>query len=512
MTGPTAETAGAGADADRAVPLCVDLDGTLIRADLLHETAVAVVGHRPATLLRLPGWWRAGRARLKAELATRAEAAGFDPATLPYRAGVLAWLREERAAGRRLVLATASDRRLAAAVAAHLGLFDDVVASDGSRNLRGAAKAAALRERLGGPAAGFDYVGDAAPDAEVFADPGCRRAVLVDPAPGLRAAAAASGKPLRVFSAAEADGGRGGRAGGRAGGREGGLPPVLRLLRPHQWTKNLLLLVPLFVSHRAGEAELWGPLLLGVAAFSAAASSVYVFNDLLDMNSDRRHPKKRRRPLAAGRVGVPAALATGAGLLVLGLLLAAAAGGAGFLGWVTLYLTLTWAYSLLLKRRLLVDVLLLAGLYTLRLLAGGALMQITLSPWLLGFGSFMFLSLAFAKRYAELARAAATGAAVNPHRGYRAEDLPLLSSAGPACGVAAVLVLSQYVESELSRAQYADPRFLYLLMPLVLYWILRVWFFAVRGRLQEDPIAFAMKDAVSYLALAVAAGLMLLAR
>lgn len=472
------------------VPLCVDLDGTLIRGDLLHQSLFALLGDRPGRVWRLPGWLAAGKAALKHRLADEVE---IDATRLPYRPEVLDWLRAQKAAGRTLVLATASHARYAQAVADHLGLFDRVIASDADTNRRGVRKIAAIRAAVGDT---FDYVGDS--DADVPLVDACRRITLVEPTAALRAAAEGADKIERVFP--------------RPAG-PGPAAALLKLMRPHQWAKNLLLFVPLIVGHRLGEPALLGAAFLGFLAFCAAASSVYIVNDLVDIESDRGHPTKRHRPLAAGTVGVPVALAAAGGLLVAAAGLALLAGGFSFLGWLAAYLVLTTAYSFVFKKRVLLDVLLLAWLYTHRVMAGGAVVGIVLTPWLIAFSSFVFLSIAFAKRYAELKRAASDDGERNPRRGYRADDLPLIGNAGPAAGMAATVVLALYIQSDdvVSRDLYAHRPVLWLILPLFLYWILRVWLIAFRGDLDEDPIAFAIRDRMSYVCLVAAAVVMVVA-
>ncbi|MEE9405621.1 MAG: UbiA family prenyltransferase [Algisphaera sp.] len=476
-----------------AVPLCVDLDGTLIYSDLLHESLAKLLGDRPQRILRVPGWWRAGRAMLKHQVAQEVD---LDMTRLPYRTDFLDWLREQKAAGRSLWLTTASCEKYAQAVADHLGLFDKVIASDAHHNRRGVTKIAAIREQA---ANGFDYAGDS--DADVPIVQVCRRMVLVAPSARLAAAAHEAGRVERVFGNTSDDTPENTSRRGRGA--------LLKLLRPHQWTKNLLVFVPLVAGHKLGELGLVFFAFLGFLAFCAAASAIYIVNDLVDIESDRVHQTKRKRPLAAGLVRIPVAMATAGVLLLAAGVLALMAGGAAFLGWVGIYLGLTTAYSFGLKRRVLVDVLLLAWLYTHRVMGGGVVVGIVLSHWLIAFSSFMFLSLAFVKRYAELSRT--QEGEINHRRGYRLCDLPLIGSVGPSCGLAATLVLALYIQSDMSATLYHRPHMLWLMLPLVLFWILRVWLLAFRRELDEDPITFAIHDRMSYVCLVAAVGVMLLA-
>ena len=500
------------------MPLCVDLDGTLLRTDLLWEALFALLGEKPGLVFKLPGWIKRGKAALKHEIA---EHVAPDAENLPYRQDVLAFLREQKAAGRTLVLATASHQDYARAVADHLdGLFDLAIGSDETRNRRGDEKVTAIREAVGET---FDYVGDS--DADIPLVAACRHLYLVNPSRKLRDAAAKFDKTRQTFldthpaappppDPADAELDPPAEATTKAPAT--GWKAKVKLIRPHQWAKNALLFVPLIMAHQFDLATL-GWALLGVVAFCCTASSIYIFNDLVDIDSDRRHKSKRRRPLAAGTVSVPAALKMGVALLVLGLgtacLAALGPGGLAFPGWVLLYLLLTTAYSFSLKRRLLVDVILLGWLYTHRVLAGGIVTGIDVSQWLLAFSTFAFISLAFAKRYTELYHAPPGKS--NSRRGYQAADLPLIGNIGPTSGFMALLVFCLYLNdlkfSPEKLALYQNPWVLWLVVPVMMFWILRVWFLAFRGELHDDPIVFAIRDKVSYACFIAGAALLLLA-
>ncbi len=271
------------------------------------------------------------------------------------------------------------------------------------------------------------------------------------------------------------------------------------MLRPHQWAKNLLLIVPLITAHRWADQNALMSVLLALAIFCLTASAVYVVNDLLDLSADRRHRTKRLRSLAAGKVAIPTAALT-----ILGLLALALAGTfflpPAFAGCLILYVIVTTAYSFYFKKKMLVDVICLAALYTLRIIAGGAAASLTISPWLLAFSMFFFLSLAFVKRYSELA-SNAKRPAQSPieGRGYRAVDLELIQSFGPALGAISVLVMCLYINSPDVLKLYRHPEFLWLICPVLLYWITRVWLLANRHQLHDDPIVFALRDRISYI-------------
>jgi 4-hydroxybenzoate polyprenyltransferase len=456
------------------VPLAVDLDGTLVRTDTLHENLLVLFKHAPWLLVLLPLWVLKGKAFFKAEVARRA---ALDASRLPYNEELLSWLKEEKARGRRLVLATAADRRIADGVAAHLsGLFSDVFASDGTVNLSGARKLARLKETLGT----FDYAGNDTVDVPLWRE--SQRVVVVHaPAGVLRQAQGLGRQVHRVFERPV--------VGPRA---------WVKALRVHQWAKNALIFVPLLAAHRAAEPAMTLKAVLGFVAFSLCASSVYVLNDLLDLESDRRHPTKKKRPFAAcdlpvstGVVLAPLLLLAGAAVSFLFLPLA-------FAGLLGAYYVLTLAYSLRLKQVVMLDVLVLAGLYTVRIFGGALAVGVPTSSWLLMFSTFLFLSLALVKRLSEVRRLRLSNESSAHGRGYLAQDYEQLASLGAAAGQVSVLVLALYITSKEVTALYAHPERLWLLCPVMLYWVGRVWVLAHRGLVNEDPLVFALRDKVSY--------------
>jgi 4-hydroxybenzoate polyprenyltransferase len=281
-------------------------------------------------------------------------------------------------------------------------------------------------------------------------------------------------------------------------------PALWRALRPHQWAKNLLLFVPLVLTPaEAGDTAKWLVALAAFACWSAVASAGYLANDALDVAADRADPEKRHRPFATGALAIRTGLGAGIALGVAGVALAFAVAPLAFVAHLLAYLALTLLYSLYVKRWLLLDVLLLAGLYTLRLLAGGAAVQIALTPWLLAFSLFFFLGLAFAKRYGELQRITSVGA-INSSRAYRAGDLDLLMTLGATSSYLSVLVLCLYINTDHVGQLYPRPGALWFLAPVLLYWLSRIWFVAKRGELPGDPVAFAVRDRVSLVTGAVA--------
>ena len=464
----------------------VDLDGTLVRSDLLLETFVRVARRSPLSLLLVPFWLLRGRAHLKRELARRGS---FDAAALPYDAAVLDELARQRAAGRSLVLATAADAGAAQRVADHLRLFDRVFASDGVTNLKGEAKARALVDSFGEK--GFEYAGN-----DRFDLPCWRRssaAVVAGSNPSVVRALEAEGIPQRSLPREQRTSGA-----------------LLRAMRPYQWAKNVLLFVPLLTAHVIFLPEAVWAAALAFAAFSLAASAVYLANDLLDLEDDRRDPAKRRRPIAAGELPIAVAL------VAIPLLLAAAAAVSwrlppAFGAMLAVYVATSFAYSLWLKRLVLLDVLVLAGLYALRILAGAAAVEVVVSHWLLGFSVFIFLSLALVKRYVQVANAAARNETRVHGRGYEPGDGRLLAMLGATSGYISVLVFALYLTSAQVVALYSAPDVLWLACPPMLYWISRIWLLAHRGTLDEDPVLFAVHDAPSYFVAASIVGVMALA-
>lgn len=465
----------ASAERARAV-LFVDLDGTLIKGDLLHEALLATLKSSPRLLLASLLSLRHGRSSFKRSLA---QGSFPDVRHLPFREEVLDLIAEARARGDRIVLATAADESWARAVASELGLFDDVLASNGPQNLKGQEKLLAIRtycERHGHE--NFDYVGDCHADLPIWAE--ARQAFAVFPSARLATALRDQVGPFKSI-----------------GSRGRPIKAILRALRPHQWAKNLLIFVPLITSHRVLERAALIPAILSFVSFCLCASSIYILNDLFDLNADRRHPVKRLRPFASAELPAAIGVVLSLSLAVAGLGLAGALLPLPFTILLAVYAAVSTAYSLWIKRVVMLDVVTLACLYAVRVLGGGLGTLIPVSEWLMAFSLFIFLSLAFAKRYAELARMEATEDHTASGRGYQVSDLSLIESMGSACGFLAVLVLALYIQSEQMRRLYDQTWALWLLCPLLAYWIGRIWILAKRRILGEDAVVFAIRDPVS---------------
>jgi 4-hydroxybenzoate polyprenyltransferase/phosphoserine phosphatase len=452
-------------------PLVVDLDGTLIRTDLLGESCFALLATAPQRLPAVLVLLARGVAAFKVGVAAEVV---LDIARLPFNEDLLARLRAERARGRRIYLASAAARRYAEAVADELGLFDGVFASDPGSNLKGAEKARALCAAFG--RGGFDYAGNSTADLDVWQAAG--GVLAVNAAPALLRTV------LRRFPDATV-----------ITPKRPATRHYVQALRPHQWLKNLLLLVPAFAAHRFEPAMILA-CALAFMSFSLCASSVYLLNDLLDLRHDRQHRRKRHRPFASGRVDMLHGVAMGAGALVgavaIGLLLPLP-----FLGVLAAYAALTLAYSLVLKRQPILDVITLAGLYGIRIVAGGAAVAVLLSPWLLAFSVFFFLCLALVKRSTELIDRLGSDAADPPGRGYRLADLSVLQTMAGASGYVAVLVFILYISSPAIADLYGEADRLWAIPVVLLFWVSRVLILTHRGEMHDDPVVFAARDRTS---------------
>ncbi|WP_260703716.1 UbiA family prenyltransferase [Edaphobacter flagellatus] len=468
--------------------LCVDLDGTLVKSDTLVDSTLALARQHPALLLRLPGWLMEGKASLKKHITA---SVSLDVAHLPYNRELLQYLEQEHAKGRPIYLATAADEALARRVADHLGLFDGVLASDGAKNLAGNNKLAAFQQAFGD---NFCYIGNASPDLPLLRS--CREPMVANPTPALSAALRrANVIPVRTFSE-----------------KTSSLKAWSKAIRIHQWAKNILIFLPVLLAHALSPA-LFAAAGMAVLSFGLCASATYIVNDLLDIEADRIHPRKRRRPFASGDLSAISGVGVIVAFLIASIAIAIALPAVvahispakalvrpyHFLAWLAIYAVTTLAYSLRLKRAVLVDVIVLSGLYTIRILAGSAATGVDVSTWLASFSIFFFLSLAFVKRFAELENLRERGGVMSKGRGYHISDVEQLRSFGSASGYVSVAVLTLYI-SNLDAAQlYTHTKRLWLLVPVLLLWISRLWLQASRGELDEDPVVYAITDRRSLL-------------
>jgi 4-hydroxybenzoate polyprenyltransferase/phosphoserine phosphatase len=449
------------------LPLVVDLDGTLIAADLFWESILLALKRNILLLFLMPVWLLGGKAKLKLKLATLVD---IDAATLPYRADFIDHLKAEKSKGRRLILATGSPEKFAQAVAAHLGIFDQVMATHAGVNLTAGHKRDALVAEFG--AQGFDYAGNSRDDIAVFE--AASTAIVV--APDRTAAAYQRKNNAMLFD-----------------GHSVTPKVIFKLLRVHQWSKNSLIAVPAILANELLRGGTPVAVALGFVAFSMLASTIYIINDLFDLKADRRHKTKRNRPLAAGRIAIASALAIAAVTFALSVWISAYL-PFEFQMVMVCYALLTILYTFIFKRMLLIDVLSLAGLYTIRVLAGAAATAIDTSFWLLAFSVFFFLSLALVKRFVELSGVPDAGPEKIAGRGYRVMDRQVLAEAGMASTFSAVLVLALYIDSDEVKLIYGSPFLLWLLCPIVLYISLRIWVLARRDEMDEDPVVFILSD------------------
>ena len=435
---------------------------------MLFETFWSALGKDLTSPIKAASALMRGKADLKRYLA---DTATVDATSLPYDPDVIAYVEAWRAKGGTTALVTASDQTLAEKIAGHLGIFDAVHGSDGQVNLKGEDKARFLISTFG--EGQFSYMGDSSADLEVWKH--ADRAITVNAPSGLRAKAADIASETEHLDT-----------------RPWTLKPYLKALRPHQWMKNTLVFLPM-LSAQQFDAATFFLSLLAFVSFSLVASSVYVLNDLLDLASDRAHPRKCKRPFAAGTVPIAHGTWMAAGTLFLGALAALSVGWPFFLVMVGYYV-LTFAYSLSLKQRMVIDICVLAGLYTIRIIAGAAATGIPPSVWFLAFSSFFFLSLAAVKRQAELVDNVARGKLAPSGRGYTVDDLPIISMVTISAGYVAVLVMALYVNSPNVIELYNHPEALWGVCAILLYWITRTVMLAHRGHMNDDPVIYAVKD------------------
>ncbi|HTX75864.1 MAG TPA: UbiA family prenyltransferase [Terracidiphilus sp.] len=468
-------------------PLCVDLDGTLVKVDTLYDTFLLLARKNPRALLAIPRWLAGGKANLKANL-TRTVSLDVD--RLPYNRPLLEYLKAQHAAGRPVYLATGADFELAKRIADHLGIFNGVLASDGQKNLTGKNKLARFREFFS--AGEFDYIGNALADVDLLAaasEPG-----LANPSLALRTVLRARGIRAAQCFADRAPSAR----------------SLIRAMRIPQWAKNFLVLLPFMLAHKWEIAPARAAV-IAFFCFSFCASANYVVNDLLDIENDRYHPRKCFRPFAAGDLSPQAGVALSVLLLALSALCLFFL-PLSFTVLLGVYFLSALVYSVWLKSLVLLDVIALSLLYTLRLAAGGTATHTAISHWLAGFSIFLFFSLAIVKRYAELQNTLVVGAEPRTGRGYRRSDMDQMRSFGTASAFAAVVVFANYISGFDVAVLYRKPGMLWFIMPLLILWLCRVWLLASRGELKDDPVVFAITDRVSLIIGAGIAAIALLAQ
>ena len=459
--------------------ICVDLDGTLVATNTLWESLLKVGLHHPLSLFPLIAALFQGKTRFKEVMAGIAIP---NVKCLPYRQELLEYLRAQKASGRRLVLATAAHQSIANAVAEHLCLFDEVIATDKDENLSGRAKGKLLAERFG--EGGFCYAGNGAADFEVWQHAGSAVAVCVP-----------NGSAPRIAAPVEA----------RFHEPHSPLRTLFQALRVHQWVKNLLVFVPLFTSRDMLNAPAAERLLLAAVALSLVASAQYLLNDLVDLESDREHFKRKSRPFASGNLPIQSAISLVPLLLAGGAIVGYAAGAGMAESLLGGYFLASILYSWLLKTKALVDVFTLAGLYTFRMVIGGFISGHHVTAWLLNFSFLCFLSLGFLKRYIELSHAERDNSQRVGRRGYYSADAMILAVMGVGSSFAAAVVLALYVYSESANILYARPMALWGIVPVSLLVQCRLWLCASRGYIEDDPVRYVLTDRVAWAGAAVGA-------
>jgi 4-hydroxybenzoate polyprenyltransferase/phosphoserine phosphatase len=456
-----------------------DVDGTVLATDLLYESLLFVIKRKPGILFLLPFWLLRGRAYLKEMLARRSTALAID--LLPLNENAVEYLRQAATEGQRVVLASASHRSMVERVAHRLGFVSEVIATDGAVNCKGSAKAKVIQEQANGAA--WEYVGDSNADMAVWREAAGVVCVTSSSSFAQKVKAAYPGAEIISKPAFTAT-------------------VLLKALRVHQWLKNLLLFAPLVLAHKWFDPVAVRSTVLAAISFSLCASGVYLMNDLLDLEADRQHPRKRKRPCATGRMPLSVAMALTPVLFAAAFAIAAST-NAGFVLVLSIYLLLTSLYSLRLKALALVDIILLAILYTMRIIAGGVAANIHLSQWLLALSMFLFLSLACVKRFSELLVLQQRNESRTWGRGYSVGDIEQVSQFGSASAYISVLVLALYVSSKEIVELYGKPEVVYLVCPLLLYWVSRIWLLARRGLVHDDPLVFALRDKVTYVVAAI---------
>ncbi len=470
----------------KPLPLCVDLDGTLIHSDMLQESFIRLLRQKFLYIFFIPFWLLKGKFCLKHKLA---EKVNIDYGCLPYNRKLIEYIEKEKKSGREIVLVTAADKIIAEGIATQLGLFDEVLASTDGVNLKGRKKATVLLEKYADK--GFDYIGNEKVDLYVWMH--AHTALSVNHSRKLRCVLSELDNIEYIETDLE----------------KSLVKSTLRALRPHQWAKNILVFVPLLLAHSYFDESRVISTLLAFVSFCLCASAVYIFNDLMDLDADRRHPEKKNRPFAAGDLPILTGIVLSVILLFLSAFLAFTL-SSGYTFVFVVYFLSTTAYSLGLKSVALVDVFILAGLYTIRVLAGTFAANVELSFWLLAFSLFIFFSLAMLKRYSELYNLEQREKKRTVVRGYSTDDKGILALLGVASGYISVLVMALYITTPEHMVEYHKPEFLWIVFPALLFWISRIWLLAWRGQMNEDPVLFALKDMASYsIALIAATGVIL---
>jgi len=448
--------------------LVVDLDGTLTRTDTLIESILLLIKKSPLIVFYLPLWLIRGRLFFKNKIAERIS---LNVETLPYNENLIAFLKDQKLAGRKLVLATAAHESIATKVSNYLGLFDDVISSDETTNVKGETKLSEIRNKYGDK---FSYAGDSSIDLPIWKS--AQSAILVNVNKKVRDSILPSVQIEKEFS-----------------NSFNLFRTWIKALRVHQWIKNLLIFVPLLTAFNFTDTEKIVTSTLGFLSFSLVASGTYIFNDLWDLTADRLHPKKRKRPFASAKIPIPVGTLVALFIISSGLLLSFLV-SKGFCLILLFYLALTKTYSIRLKKYVLVDVIMLAFLYTLRIIAGSIAINVTTSAWLLAFSIFIFMSLALIKRCSELVVLKQNSIETTQGRDYSVNDLVILWPLGIGAGFSSIIFFSLFISTPETLHKYQTPELLWLVSAGLIYWLSKMWIKTARGEMHDDPIIFAITN------------------
>jgi 4-hydroxybenzoate polyprenyltransferase len=462
------------------MPICVDLDGTLILSDLLFESLILLIKRNPFYLFCLPFWFFKGKATFKAKIAQLIK---LNPVTLPYNHDFLNWLLEQKNLGRELWLCTASNYRLAYSIAEHLQIFSGVLASSDEINLSGKTKAEQLVKKFSEKE--FDYCGNHSNDLEVWKV--SNGIIVVNGCKNLTKSINKISNSYTVFPK-----------------KHYWLKPLVMAFRPYHWVKNLLLFVPLMAAHKLNDIVSIENTVIAFFIFCLCASSVYILNDMIDIEVDRQHKIKHKRPFASGELSILIGVIAAPILLLVATFFATKL-PVKFGLVLSVYFALTVIYSLVLKKIVMVDIIVLAGLYTVRIIAGSMAIDVQISFWLLLFSIFLFFSLALVKRYTELDAMQREGRLGSTGRGYNVEDLPILHNLGTTSGYLSVLVLALYINSPVIESLYHHPQAIWFLCVLLLYWMSFIWLKTHQGKMHDDPVIFAVTDKTSLVVIMLSA-------
>jgi 4-hydroxybenzoate polyprenyltransferase/phosphoserine phosphatase len=451
-------------------PIIIDLDGTIVHTDMLHENIFSLLAAKPLEILKIPYYLFKGKAYLKKKLALESQ---LDVTNLPYNYELLDWIKDQKNKGSNVVLCTGSDIIDAKKISDFLGIFDDVIASDGKLNLVGKNKANILVEQYGSK--NFHYAGNSRKDIHIWKE--SDHAIVINSSKKLLNTVKKICKVTFTIPKRK-------------------IHPkiIIKAMRVHQWLKNLLLFAPFIAAHQINNFESWVSVTIGFVSFSLCASAIYLLNDLTDLSNDRSHPRKKERPFASGKLPFYYGVLLIPLLLVSSFAIAIIFSNSEFTIWLFLYLLLTTLYTFIIKPIVFLDVIVLAMLFTIRIIAGSATLLLPLSPWILAFSIFLFVSLAIIKRYAELEIQIIKNISQIKGRGYYTSDASLIQSIGLASGFCSILVFVLYLNSPEVMALYNSPEIIWLCIPILIYWQSWMWLSAHRGEMHDDPIIFAIKD------------------